>query len=85
MSAVASPGFGNLHVFYEVARTCRFSAPRQFAELSSHPCLASKERDHLFCLWGLTARGDAVAIKVATASSTRHAKVRVCVDFLSKR
>ncbi|CAH2892872.1 MAG: Transcriptional regulator DmlR, LysR family [uncultured Paraburkholderia sp.] len=35
----------------------RHGAPRQLADLSSHACLAIKERDHPFGLWRLTVRG----------------------------
>ncbi|MFM0631097.1 LysR substrate-binding domain-containing protein [Paraburkholderia xenovorans] len=62
----ASPGY-----------LARHGAPRQLAELSSHACLAIKERDHPFGLWRLTVRGEPVSIKVTGPLSTNHGEVAV--------
>lgn len=55
----------------------RHGTPRQIGELSSHACLAIKERDHPFGLWRLQTRGDTVSMKVAGPLSTNHGEVAV--------
>jgi LysR family transcriptional activator of dmlA len=55
----------------------RHGAPKQLADLTSHACLAIKERDHPFGLWRLHARGEAASIKVTGPLSTNHGEVAV--------
>jgi len=55
----------------------RHGAPKQLADLTSHACLAIKERDHPFGLWRLNVRGEPVSIKVTGPLSTNHGEVAV--------
>jgi len=55
----------------------RHGAPKQLADLTSHACLAIKERDHPFGLWRLNVRGELVSIKVTGPLSTNHGEVAV--------
>jgi LysR family transcriptional activator of dmlA len=55
----------------------RQGVPKQLADLTSHACLAIKERDHPFGLWRLNVRGEPVSIKVTGPLSTNHGEVAV--------
>jgi LysR family transcriptional regulator, transcriptional activator for dmlA len=55
----------------------RHGAPRQVGELTSHQCVAIKERDHPFSIWRLTVRGQQTSIKVTGPLSTNNGEVAV--------
>ncbi|WP_061173738.1 LysR substrate-binding domain-containing protein [Caballeronia pedi] len=52
-------------------------SPRQIADLSTHQCLAIKERDHPFGIWRLSERGTMNSVKVTGPLSTNHGEVAV--------
>ncbi|PLZ00758.1 LysR family transcriptional regulator [Burkholderia sp. WAC0059] len=55
----------------------RHGTPKQLADLTSHACLAIKERDHPFGVWRLQAHGESASIRVSGPLSTNHGEVAV--------
>lgn len=49
--------------------------PKTLKELSSHQCLAIKERDHPFGTWRLRGKGGEETVRVAGALSTNHGEI----------
>lgn len=55
----------------------RHGTPRQLADLSSHACLAVKERDHPFGVWRLQVQGHVTSIRVSGPLSSNDGEVSV--------
>ncbi|HEY1607998.1 MAG TPA: LysR substrate-binding domain-containing protein, partial [Paraburkholderia sp.] len=55
----------------------RHGTPRQLADLSSHACLAVKERDHPFGVWRLQVQGHVTSIRVSGPLSSNDGEVAV--------
>jgi len=55
----------------------RHGTPRQLADLSSHACLAVKERDHPFGVWRLQGQGEMTSIRVSGPLSSNDGEVAV--------
>ena len=55
----------------------RHGAPKHLADLSSHHCIAIKERDQSLGVWRLAVRGEPATIKVTGPLSTNHGEVAV--------
>jgi len=53
----------------------RHGMPKTLKELTSHQCLAIKERDHPFGTWRLRGKGGEETVRVAGALSTNHGEI----------
>lgn len=53
----------------------RHGTPKNLQELSSHNCLAIKERDHPFGVWRLHGKNGNEVVKVSGSLSTNHGEV----------